>query len=116
MSGRRVSGVRLAAFAVALAGVSGACKDAQDPFVPPERPPLTGTLVQLTLSDGDDRAPAWSESGDTQETSLVSTTEPSTSIFTGTLEAGSTAPLRDHTSMLLALLGSVRPTSPIFHT
>ena len=28
-------------------------------------PPLTGTLVQLTFSSGDDRAPTWASDGDT---------------------------------------------------
>ncbi len=51
--------------ALVLVGASGACKDAQEPFRPEEPPPLTGSLVQLTFSDGDDRAPAWSSDGET---------------------------------------------------
>jgi Tol biopolymer transport system component len=61
---RRAISSRASALILATLGL-GSCKDAQEPFVPPELPPLSGDLVQLTLSDGDDRAPAWSADGDT---------------------------------------------------
>ncbi|UCF18154.1 MAG: PD40 domain-containing protein [Gemmatimonadota bacterium] len=43
---------------------TGSCRDAPEPFVPPEREPPTERSWRLTFNPGDDRAPTWSTDGE----------------------------------------------------
>ncbi len=54
----------------------GACRDAPEPFVPPEREPLGGPAWQLTYNLGDDRAPAWTADGQNVIYTAVVDTQP----------------------------------------
>ncbi len=55
--------VRSAGLLLGLALVG--CREAQEPFSPPDPPPISGQMMRLTFSAGDDRAPVWSPDGDT---------------------------------------------------
>lgn len=48
---------------VALALAAAGCREAAEPFRPPDEPPPAG-LRRLTANPGDDRSPAWSPAGD----------------------------------------------------
>lgn len=61
---RLPSGAPRGALGAALL-LAGACRDAPEPFVAPEPPTPQVASRQVTFNLGDDRAPAWSESGDT---------------------------------------------------
>lgn len=56
---------RIVPIALACALLLVACRDAVEPFQPTDRlPPQQDSVVRLTFSFADDRAPAWSANGD----------------------------------------------------
>ncbi len=50
-------------FLTLVLGTTSGCRDAPEPFLPPEPEPPTARAWRLTFNPGDDRAPTWSTDG-----------------------------------------------------
>ncbi len=48
---------------LAIAALTSGCREAPEPFVPPDLEPPTESTWRLTFNPGDDRAPTWSPDG-----------------------------------------------------